>query len=409
MTKITSNTHLNIKQLENYLAGGLDVSAMHQVEKHLLECSFCADTLEGLKVMPQQKILLTTNADLKKKLNLRIQKNQKKHFLSVWQSIGIAASILILVSISTYLFYQNDKQKQEISLKKENSILVDSMSILQNELGMLKEEANPNNEVDNKIIEPQITKPIEKADEIAKLEDREESIQELPPMAEEQSEKRLPVAIEAEPSPSAKSKEMSMDKKAMPNADMKSITGIVKNENGEVLPGVTVKIKGQNKGTQTDQNGKFELRNIQKGEILEFDFVGMDTQKIVVENPQQPISVTLTNGSMTLAEVVVSGYDARNEEDENLTETHAEPAMGWKAFRKYLKQELKYPAQAAEKGIHGRVIANITLLNGEIQNIEIIKKLGYGCDEEAIRLLQNTKWKASKTKTSIKISVAFGK
>ena len=60
------------------------------------------------------------------------------------------------------------------------------------------------------------------------------------------------------------------------------ISGVVKDNKGELLPGVTVVIKGTQTGTATDANGKFKIEFLdaeKKSVTLVFSFIGMVTQE----------------------------------------------------------------------------------------------------------------------------------
>ncbi|MGL4584675.1 MAG: SusC/RagA family TonB-linked outer membrane protein [Flavobacterium sp.] len=97
------------------------------------------------------------------------------------------------------------------------------------------------------------------------------------------------------------------------SAQQKALKGVV-TDGGLPLPGVTIMIKGTDKGTQTDLDGNYSL-NVQKGDILVFSFVGMNevTHKV---GDAAVYNVSLTNDSSQLGEVVVLAYGqtkARNE------------------------------------------------------------------------------------------------
>ncbi len=66
-------------------------------------------------------------------------------------------------------------------------------------------------------------------------------------------------------------------------AQEKVVTGTVSDESGP-LPGVNVIVKGTNKGTQTDFDGKFTLKNVKKGDVIQFSYVGMTTVEKKVGN-----------------------------------------------------------------------------------------------------------------------------
>jgi TonB-linked SusC/RagA family outer membrane protein len=88
-------------------------------------------------------------------------------------------------------------------------------------------------------------------------------------------------------------------------AQTKTITGTV-SDNAGVLPGVTVKVKETGTATVTDVNGKYAIA-VNSGQTIQFSFLGYATQEVVIGS-QPSVSITLTQASSTLNEVVVVGY-----------------------------------------------------------------------------------------------------
>lgn len=84
------------------------------------------------------------------------------------------------------------------------------------------------------------------------------------------------------------------------------LKGIVSSTDGELLPGVNVKVQGATVGTITDVDGNFQL-NVNKGAILEFSYIGFKKQSIKVTS-QQKLNVELAPDQTNLDEVVVVGY-----------------------------------------------------------------------------------------------------
>lgn len=66
---------------------------------------------------------------------------------------------------------------------------------------------------------------------------------------------------------------------------------------------------------------------------------------------------------------------------------------GREAFKKYIKENLKYPEEAFRKQIEGIVhlVARIDD-NGQVVDVSIEKGLGAGCDKEAVRLIENVQF-----------------
>lgn len=67
---------------------------------------------------------------------------------------------------------------------------------------------------------------------------------------------------------------------------------------------------------------------------------------------------------------------------------------GEQARIRYLANNIEYPAEAREKGIQGRVFVNfIVEKDGSISNVRILRGIGGGCDEEALKAIENMpKW-----------------
>ena len=89
-------------------------------------------------------------------------------------------------------------------------------------------------------------------------------------------------------------------------AQERTITGTVTDIAKLALPGVSVIIKGTKKNTQTDYNGNYSIQ-AQKGEVMIFSYLGMDSQTVNVES-SNVINVVLQESSAQLQEVVVVGY-----------------------------------------------------------------------------------------------------
>lgn len=61
---------------------------------------------------------------------------------------------------------------------------------------------------------------------------------------------------------------------------------------------------------------------------------------------------------------------------------------GLDQLREYFEKNLRYPNNARELGIEGKVVVTfVVTASGEITNIKLQKTIGYGCDDEAVRVV----------------------
>ena len=88
-------------------------------------------------------------------------------------------------------------------------------------------------------------------------------------------------------------------------------------------------------------------------------------------------------------------YVFEPEEDEDrpgvysVVEQMPEFPGGDKGFHQFIADNVKYPAEAKEKGIRGIVYVNfIVEPDGSISDIRVLRGIGGGCDEEAVRVVE---------------------
>ena len=92
------------------------------------------------------------------------------------------------------------------------------------------------------------------------------------------------------------------------------IRGKVSGKDGELLPGVTVLIKGTTLGSVTDDKGEFRISLPEPvGKVLVFSFVGMTTREVKIKNTE-PLDITLEEAVAEMEEAVVTGIYSRKKE-----------------------------------------------------------------------------------------------
>ncbi|WP_339840019.1 SusC/RagA family TonB-linked outer membrane protein [uncultured Maribacter sp.] len=115
------------------------------------------------------------------------------------------------------------------------------------------------------------------------------------------------------------------------------VTGVVSSIDGELLPGVSVVLKGTITGVSTDFDGNYTIQVPNNSAVLVFSYLGMTTQEVVVGN-RTTINMTMEASSEALDEVVVTalgitrekkslGYSVAEVDGDDLTTVTQENAL----------------------------------------------------------------------------------
>ena len=102
-----------------------------------------------------------------------------------------------------------------------------------------------------------------------------------------------------------------------------------------------------------------------------------------------------------MAFVSVNAYSQSKEQDDAVYSMVSEqPSFpgGMQEMMKFISENRKYPAEAKAKDIHGKIIvAFVVERDGSLSDVKIRRGIGYGCDEEAIRVIKSMpKWTPGK-------------
>jgi TonB-linked SusC/RagA family outer membrane protein len=94
----------------------------------------------------------------------------------------------------------------------------------------------------------------------------------------------------------------------------KTIKGKVISKSGEMLPGVSIVVKGTTTGTITDIDGNYTLSNVKPNSTLVYSFIGFTSTEVQVTN-QSTIDITLQEDTKQIEEVVAIGYGVAKKRD----------------------------------------------------------------------------------------------
>lgn len=187
-------------------------------------------------------------------------------------------------------------------------------------------------------------------------------------------------------------------------AEELTVKGRITTADGKGLPGVNVIVANSNRGTTTDMEGNY-LINVARGKQLVFSFVGFKTQVLDVTQNEQ--NVILQPEPKELNEVVVIAYssvsapnDAVSGKEESkqiksgevftVVEQNPEFPGGLKELGGYIGKNIRYPAAARRANVEGKVFVQFVVgEDGDIRDPKVLKGIGFGCDEEALRVTLN--------------------
>lgn len=140
------------------------------------------------------------------------------------------------------------------------------------------------------------------------------------------------------------------------------VSGVVKDSNGEPLPGVNVVVKGTSNGVITDIDGKFQL-NAPQDAILVVTYIGYVKQEVRVKGGE--LQIRMVEDSQTLSEVIVTGVAAGTPKQK----------LGFSIDKVSADKMLKVPATDAA-----------TALQGKVAGLKITKTSGAPGSESDIQL-----------------------
>src|SRR4030095_10309642 len=93
-----------------------------------------------------------------------------------------------------------------------------------------------------------------------------------------------------------------------------TVSGKVTDSKSNPLPGVSILLKGKNKGTTTNAEGWYQLADIPENDVLICSYTDFAAKEIAV-NGKGTIDITLTEIVFSLNEVVVTGYGTAKKKD----------------------------------------------------------------------------------------------
>jgi protein TonB len=169
----------------------------------------------------------------------------------------------------------------------------------------------------------------------------------------------------------------------------------------ERMPEKRVFFKSKSGDKPVDEMIKLTSRPIVVKDPLVIEPALKDRPRIVVMPPVQPRLENDLSVFTQECEDVFNGVLMDLAADQNIY-TFEEVAQlpefkgGMKAWVEFLQRNLRYPVQAEEATVQGRVLVSFVIdKDGVLTDVKVIKGVGSGCDEEAMRVIKKSPgWKA---------------
>lgn len=190
-----------------------------------------------------------------------------------------------------------------------------------------------------------------------------------------------------------------------------TIEGDVICKSGAGIAGANIFIQESKLATTTDPLGHFKLSEIPVGSVMTVRYVGYTAQSFVVEKSANNYLVTLEKGINELSGPTFIGRQnlEKLREQENkrretskafasITERQPEFPGGHEAMLAYIQSNIRYPEEAMGISVDGVALVSFVVNRyGEIRQPKLVKEIGYGIDEEAIRVVLNMpKWEPAR-------------
>ncbi len=338
----SNSVHLSKRDIKGYLNSDLSDKEMHRIERHLLSCDFCAEAIEGYEAIQPIDIEFEIN-ELNKQIAKRSDKKEKRKKFPILRIAAIALALIISAIFITNYFIKDirkieltEKRKSEV---KENSIEKDS---IQTSKSFKKSESTKPQSYENT---PVIKPPLKTEDSISEMipeqSDAQDSQDELMITEADEDMEEIPV-IEFT---------IALDKTEKMN--------------------VSAPMQSMERSTAKKESYGFaEEKTIQNEEVL-----------------LNESATTFSADEINKNSVVAAGAEIR--EKQTVNELDAQPSIGFDAYKLYLKENVQFPVEAIKNEIKGKVVLQFDLDSlGNMSHFIIEKSLGFGCDEEAIRLIK---------------------
>lgn len=127
-------------------------------------------------------------------------------------------------------------------------------------------------------------------------------------------------------------------------------------------------------------------------QVSQAQIIEVANETVIKEEIKVRLDIEVTDQTRVESIVIQAPAEPEVEDTEQvftIVEETASPKGGMAAFYTYVRDNIKYPAAARRLGIQGRVYVEFVIAkDGSLTDVHVIKGIGAGCDEEAVRIVQ---------------------
>ncbi|HEX8530861.1 MAG TPA: carboxypeptidase-like regulatory domain-containing protein [Cytophagales bacterium] len=394
--------HLSHDLIGQYLFGKLPERTRNRVERHLLECDFCSDAVDGYTAQPNPVAAARELDDLRSRLNKRV--NRFRLVLPFgMQPYAVAASVILLVACTLAVWMIHfSRPPAPVSAAGQPTPTAaarpGAAPAAQLPPAAPKTDAPAAAPGNADALE---TAPLAKGAQTQAPAAPSDSpvVTDIPVAGEAEivaeelavAEKRVASARQPAgvPRPDAL-----LESEAPRRAEARGITRVVRGKvidatSGAPLPGVSIAPKGSDARILSDASGNFAVEVPAGSPTLVFHLVGMTTAEEDVRSANF-LRVQLAPDDASLRDVVVIGYGAAEKPGQGVT-----PPGGLGEFNRYVKENLRLPDTVQREAVVK--VECVVQADGSLSNFVIRKSAGEVYDREAIRVLkEGPRWQPAR-------------
>jgi len=350
--------NLTFEAMQAYIEGRLSREQADAFEKHINESEFDREALEGLRLTTSERASASI-AGLNERISGRSRQRRK---ITFWPYYGIAASVVLIAGVIGVLNYLDDRQPETIS------------------------QALPPEE--EKTVEEKGAEKTTQSGDEAREEKKVESTYQLVPV--EQEDKKPESVVEV------------LEEDIIPETDQQADVLV---DDNVILTEDPGKEEGAGRGTGEGIEEEDLAADYETEEEVSYEIGGIEAaeaSKKSLETTRKPVAMT--------------AREEPQEEEQIFMVVEEMPVFpgGDTALASYLYKNIEYPAVALESGIEGKVYVSFMVAkDGKIKNAKVLRGIGYGCDEEALRVIRDMPdWKPGKqrgrpVKVQINLPIVF--